>query len=179
VLDDDDPAMISEMINFFYGVIYLDNRVTNPADAIDRANEQNSGIVDAAGALLSQHRSTSSVADGKKPRPTRNLTGPLITNVKMYILGDKYDIATLRSAAARKYSECIEAGTVVELCESVFLIWEAIVRDKDLLKDTALKFITAKLKTWLTNEILVDKPRSNSDIATDIIIALAARESKS
>ena len=144
------------MIDFLYRACYDDNR----------GGEDDSYHTETD--LESQsHAKFEANDDGK---------GPLVTNAKMYILGNKYDINSLKEVATRKYREMIRDQWYKDtLVESAELVYANIDNDKDPLKDIIVEAIHSihQLPQLLKRDDFVELLRNNGNIAFDILSRLS------
>src|SRR5262245_7893545 len=77
---------------------------------------------------------------------------PLVTHAHMYILGDKYDIPSLRDLACRNYKEFIGVQwNTKAFSESVELVYSNIIAEKDDLKNAVYETARANIQS-LINE---------------------------
>jgi hypothetical protein len=69
--------------------------------------------------------------------------GPLVTNAKVYILGDKYDIPVLKDVAARMYHAVAgDQRYRRTFTESLELVYENTPAKKDKLRDVVSRSCT-------------------------------------
>jgi hypothetical protein len=71
--------------------------------------------------------------------PLDSTRGPLITNAKVYILGDKYDMSSLKKIATRKYKIIKDRWNNDTFAESAAIVYENIISDEDGLKDVVVE----------------------------------------
>jgi hypothetical protein len=147
--------MIAKMIEFFYNTRYNDDRGIDEEDITDQPVEANSDVAVEA---------ISNVATIG--------AGPLITNAKMYILGDKYDIESLKNFAARKYGEVVKEPWYNDtFAESVELVYSNIAIDDNTLKSVIINAATSKISQFLMRGDFIRLLQHNGDIATDILLS--------
>jgi hypothetical protein len=173
-LEDDDPSMVAKMIDFLYKTRYDDDRTVEEEDLDDMADQETTSKL----GLPSTEAQISTVSDVVSH--SRNaVTGPLVTNAKLYILGDKYDIPSLKEVAARKYKDVVkDRWESNAFAESVSLIWEGIIQEEDALKEIMADVAHGHMGQLLGRVEFVSVLRSNADIAVDFLRAVVGKKPK-
>lgn len=163
------------MIDFLYRTRYNDDRGVDEfdiKDMIDLSSLVAAGSADAE-TLLSNASATTSL-------PLDTTRGPLITNAKVYILGDKYDIPSLKKVAARKYREILKDRWNNEtFAESAAIVYENIIGDEDELKDAIVEVARANISHLLDRGEFVRALRSHGDMSFDVLSPVLNRRPKS
>jgi hypothetical protein len=168
-LDDDDPLMVAKMIDFLYKTRYDDDRAIDEEVLQDIA-DQHSSVTTHASSTVEAPENQSAITD---PQPTEYIKGPLVTNAKVYILGDKYDITSLRDVASRKYKEKLEdMWNHHTFAESAKIIYDNIVSENDALKKAIIDVTIKNMSQLLKRDDFLSTLRSNGDIATDLLCAM-------
>src|SRR5271163_4134893 len=142
-LADDEPYMVAKMIDFLYRAQY------------DDIYESNQGDASAAEDIPSQIGNTtagSSLGAAENTPPCAQEPGSsLITHAWLYILGDKYDIPSLKELASRKYTETASTGVLTKFFpESAKLIYDNVVAEKDVLKLAIYKTACSNISKLIT-----------------------------
>jgi len=168
-LEDDDPRMVKKMIDFLYKTRYDDDRTIDEEDLKDLADQHSTITSCTSSAGETQPKESATTA----PHPTDFIKGPLVTNAKVYILGDKYDIPSLKEVAVRKYEETVkDLWNNDTFAESAKLVYDNIVSENDMLKPKIIKIVTTNMSQLLQRDDFVRVLRSNGDIATDVLNAM-------
>jgi hypothetical protein len=168
-LDDDDPLMVAKMIDFLYKTRYDDDRAIDEEVLPDIADQHSAVTPHASSTVEAQDHQSAITA----PQPTEYIKGPLVTNAKVYILGDKYDITSLRDAASRKYKEKLkDMWNHHTFAESAKIIYDNIVSENDALKEAIIEVIVKNMSQLLKRDDFLSTLRSNGDIATDLLCAM-------
>jgi hypothetical protein len=106
--------------------------------------------------------------------------GPLVTNAKVYILGDKYDISSLKKVAVRKYREVVKDRRNNDtFAESAKMVYANIITDQDELKDAIIEAARTKISQLLERGEFVSLLKSNGDMACDILNATLGKKPRS
>jgi hypothetical protein len=159
--------MIAKMIEFLYRSRYNDNRDFDGDTTRDIAEQSVERKPD-----LDIEFDTMSETIGI-------ISEPLITNAKMYILGDKYEIPSLKSVAARKYGAAVKDQRFNNtFTESAELVYSHIVDKRDALKDIIVEAACNKIFRLLLPTDFVNLMRANGDIATDILHAILGNKQR-
>lgn len=163
-LNGDDPTMVAKLLDFLYRARYDDDRGIGEGDFGD---------------IVDQHIEIGpdSEIGSETPSEAINLIrGPLVTNAKMYILGDKYDIPSLRNVAAQKYKEMVEDRWYHDtFAKSAELVYNSIITESDILKDVIVEAACSKMSRLLIRGEFVSLLRVNGNIATDILLSNRSR----
>lgn len=102
---------------------------------------------------------------------------PLIVHAKLYILGDKYDIPSLKELAARNYGEAVATQwNTKAFSESGEIIYDNIVVERDMLKDIIYEKARNNIATLITEPRFEGFLRRANDFAADILISLVQSE---
>lgn len=98
---------------------------------------------------------------------------PLIVHAKLYILGDKYDIPSLKELASRNYGEIVATQwNTKAFPESAEIIYNNIVVEKDALKDIIYERAKSNISTLINEPGFEGLLRRINDFAADILISL-------
>jgi len=160
--------MVAKMIDFLYKTRYNDDRTIDEEDLKDIADQHS-----LAASLASPAEPESNQSAITALQPTDYIKGPLVTNAKVYILGDKYDIPSLKDVAARKYQEIIkDMWNHHTFGESAKIVYDNIVSENDALKKAIVEVITENKSQLLKRDDFISVLRSNGDIAADLLCAL-------
>jgi hypothetical protein len=153
------------MIDFLYITRYNDDRGVDEEDLKDMMDQSSivaTGSVDAETQLSNASITTSLPLDATR--------GPLVTNAKVYILSDKYDIPSLKKVAARKYREVLkDRWNNDTFAESAQIVYENIISDKDELKDAIVEIARVNISQLLDRGEFVRLLRGNGDMAFDVL----------
>jgi speckle-type POZ protein len=92
----------------------------------------------------------------------------LLANAQVYILGDKYDIPSLREVATAKYKEIVKDRWNNNIfAASAQSVYTSIVREYDMLKDVIIEAAHCIMTQLLNRGEFVRLLRSNGNMATD------------
>jgi hypothetical protein len=80
--------MVAKMMEFLYKTRYGEDRITHEEDLKDTKVQHSTVTSRASTAVEAQSNESAVIA----PHPADFIKGPLVSNKKVYILGDKYDI---------------------------------------------------------------------------------------
>lgn len=101
---------------------------------------------------------------------TPQLSSALSTNVKVYVMGDRYDIQPLKALATKKYEEVAEETWDTQYFPaSLRLLYEQTLDSDRLLKETALKVAAFHAKDLLNRGEFVALCKESGDIAIDVL----------
>jgi hypothetical protein len=107
-------------------------------------------------------------------RNERFLKGPPVTNAKVYILGDKYDMPTLKNFTIRMYREVAEnERNLLSFAGSAELVYENTPAKKDRLRSFILKLHMEKLASLVVCQNFLDLLSRKPEITLDIFRRLA------
>lgn len=146
--DADDPAMVKQMVYYLYHLDYL-------------PEEQTPGIKDRNGGHVRDARNQPVVGkDGSymyKPYPE---AGHLVSHAKMYALGDKYGIPSLKVLALARYKASAKHHwNTADFADSIPIIYRSTLDlDKDL-REAAVEVVHEHIKE------LIKKPEIDSSLA--------------
>ena len=102
---------------------------------------------------------------------------PLIVHARLYILGDKYDIPSLKELASRNYSEIVASRwNTKAFPESAEIIYNNIVVERDMLKDLIYEKARSEILTLINEPKFEGLLRRTNDFAADILISLIKNE---
>lgn len=139
------------MIDFLYRSRYNDNREADEGNVPNQPSFALPGQPSAPGSLYI-------------------IKGPLITNAKVYILGNKYDIPSLKEMAARKFREVVkDRWNGDDFIESAELTYDNIDNKEDALKSVVVEAAHSNIQQLLRNPEFVNLLEFNGSIATDIL----------
>jgi hypothetical protein len=98
---------------------------------------------------------------------------PLIVHAKLYILGDKYNIPSLKGLACRNYGELVATQwNTKAFPESAEMIYNNIVVERDILKDVIYEKARSNISTLISEPKFQGLLRRINDLAADILISL-------
>src|ERR1700733_9373338 len=107
-----------------------------------------------------------------EPAPATDPGAPLIVHARLYILGDKYDIPSLKELASRYYGEIVATQwNTKAFPESAEIIYNNIVVERDKLKDVIYEKATSNISTLISEPGFESLLRRTNDFAADILIS--------
>jgi hypothetical protein len=102
---------------------------------------------------------------------------PLIVHAKLYILGDKYDIPSLKEFASRNYGETVATQwNTKAFPESAEIIYNNIVVERDMLKDVIYEKAMSNISTLISEPGFEGLLRRTNGFAADILISFLQNE---
>jgi hypothetical protein len=109
--------------------------------------------------------------DGKnRPSTTSEANGALLTNVKVYILGDKYDIQPMKVLAAKKYEALVpEQWNTPSFADSLKLLYDQTLDSDRMMKDMAIKIAGDHATKQADRTEFLDLCQARGDIAYDVL----------
>lgn len=114
---------------------------------------------------------------GDDHQSAQELEAPLIVHAKLYILGDKYDIPSLKELASRNYRETVATQwNTKNFPESAEIIYNNIVVERDMLKDVIYEKARSNISTLISEPRFEGLLRRTNDFAADILISLIQNE---
>lgn len=115
--------------------------------------------------------------EGDDPQNAQEAGAPLIVHAKLYILGDKYDIPSLKELASRNYGEIVATQwNTKAFPESAEMIYNNIAVEGDLLKDVIYENARNNILTLINVPGFEGLLRRTNDFAADILISLIQNE---
>jgi len=160
------------MIDFCYKTRYDDDRDVDLLALAHRDREQ---------ANASVNYFTQALAGGGTTLPPFSPLDaefsrcPLVTNAKVYILGDKYDIPALKVVAARMYQAVAgDQRYRRTFTESLKLVYENTPAKKDKLRDVVVEAARENLAGLMARRDFRDLLQQNPEIALDILRAASS-----
>ena len=192
--------MIEKMIEFLYTLRYDDNRDQQGHDERHNYNRdprfgknyprRDDGFYDGffppVVKLLKSHAAKPALSIVRKPsqepepeqtsKQTPGISldtihGPLLTNTHLFVLGEYYDIPSLRHYAKCQYEETVERRWDNEFfIKSVDLIYQKCVDPKDhSLKEVMIQTARNNIKVLLTRERFVKLLRMHEKFSFDVL----------
>jgi speckle-type POZ protein len=102
--------------------------------------------------------------------PEIDFAFPLIFNVKMYVIGDKYDIPGLRALATKKYQACVAVHwNNTTFSESAQHLWDNTMDTDRQLRDVVVKTAHKHIKQFLDRGEFKDFMRSHGDVGLEVV----------
>lgn len=161
---------------------YIDNRspgmdTVNHNNTIEEANHYKA-IVLAMGRTELMKKAMYSSSPTSPAKPTRTSQqvapagedGPLLLNVKLYIMADRYDVQPLKVLAKTKYEQIIgNAWNDVSFAASLKMLYDETLESDRLMKDIAVKTAGQNIKTLVDRGEFATLLKSNGEIAFDIL----------
>jgi len=125
--------------------------------------------------------STERAEDESAPATATNagddLGAPLIVHARLYILGDKYDIPSLKELASRNYCKIVATQwNTKAFSESAEIIYNNIVVERDVLKDVIYEKARSNISTLINKPGFEGLLRRTNDFAADILISLIQKQ---
>jgi hypothetical protein len=108
------------------------------------------------------------------------IDGSLLLDVKLYIMGDKYDVQRLKSLAKAKYETAVATEWNIDssFSASLKLLYEETLDSDRFLKDIAMKTASDHAKELTDRGEFVSLCKENGEIAFDILKAWLNRATK-
>lgn len=106
--------------------------------------------------------------DDGKSRPDGEA---LITNIALYVAGDKFDVAALKTLAEKDESAVAVAWKSVSFIPSLRLLYAETPESDRLLKDVAIKAAASHAKELVKNNEFMKLCKENGEIGADVLEA--------
>lgn len=161
-LDGNEPDIVECMLKFMYNQDYLDGR---------------DSVITSAGPPVAKKTKTtrSSLASTTATSDLAEIfivEGSLLTNTKVYIIGDQLQIPDLKILAKEKYKEVVSAGwNSAAFVASLKLLYEETMETDRLLKDIAIETAGKHVRDLCGRDDFVALCKESGDIAFDILRA--------
>lgn len=160
------------MIDFCYKTRYDDDRDVGLLALAHRDREQANAAVNYFTQALAGDGTT---LPSFPPLDAEFSRCPLVTNAKVYILGDKYDILALKVVAARTYQAVAgDQRYCRTFTESLKLVYENTPAKKDKLRDIVVEAARENLAGLMARRDFRDLLQQNPEIALDILRAASS-----
>jgi hypothetical protein len=103
-------------------------------------------------------------------QPAELSASSLLINAKTYIIGDKYDIMSLKEWAVTKYKEVLPATwNSTSFIESARLIFENTPESDLMLREVIIQKVTENAKALFDHSEFVALLQSHGDFATEVL----------
>ena len=183
-LEDDEPDIIAHMLEFMYTGHYDDGRVPLATDE-DEDNGSLSQLESETESQQDGHEVVQADAeateleeeeeDGSESVTVDDLVEAvpltaLLTNAKVYVIGDKYNIQPLKELVKRKYAEVVPyEWNDASFAASLQFLYENTPESDRLLKDVAIRTAAQHAKELIDHGEFVDLFRNCKGIAFDVL----------
>ncbi|PVH79551.1 hypothetical protein DL98DRAFT_216253 [Cadophora sp. DSE1049] len=172
-LDGNELDIVECMLQFMYNRDYSDGRDndvgTTPSTSL-------SVSVNTQGAPSSNSSLPSS---GFTPtaKSLSEVKGALLTNTKVYIIGDQLQVPELKTLSMKKYEEVVSAGwNSASFVASLKLLYEETMENDRLLKDVVIKTAGEHVKDLCDRGEFVTLCKEKGEIAFDVLKASLTAE---
>ena len=127
-MDGNEPEIVECMVNFLYTSNYSDGR------AVDKPN------VTPDARLTTGPSTRSSLSSPSRSNAGSKASGPLVTNVMVYIIADLLEIQGLKELAKNKYEDALlDDWNSASFVASLKLLYEETIDADRTLKDVAIR----------------------------------------
>lgn len=97
-------------------------------------------------------------------------SGPLIMNLKMYVIGEQYNIQCLKQYAARKYEDIVgKHWNSVSFVASLHMMYECTPESDRVLKDIAIAVAGNNMRSLCDREDFVKLCKEVNEIAVEVM----------
>ena len=154
------------MIDFLYGIDYDDYR--SAAEGCLAANGNQSAASPPFGNNPDEIPVEHIPVDTEQPEKYNPLS--LITNAKVYIIADKYDVQALKKWAATKYKEVLpKSWNNSAFTESARIIYDNTPETDWMLRDVIVQGVSENVNRLLDRGEFVDLLKSHGTFAADVL----------
>lgn len=102
-----------------------------------------------------------------------------MTNVKVYIIADVYNLPALKDWAVKKYEAALKTEwDTASFCQSIDYLWENTLETDAKLRDVILQFVESDITVLINRADFKDLIKSNGEVAMSIITYLVKKHWK-
>ena len=169
-LEDDAPEIVEKMLSYMYTLDYTDGNQSIIVDSTETATTP---------AKTKFHkksgRTIAFVPSSITAPPSGHSqfsAGALLTNTRVFVIADKYDIQGLKQLATKKYKVAVpNAWNCTEFFGSLRLLYEETLESDRLLKDVAVKTAGKHVKDLVDRGEFAALCRLNGELGFEILRA--------
>ena len=160
VLEEDDPEIVAAMIKFLYTQDYDDKSNATKVGPAKSGSEVRGRFTNKRVVEARLKAGTKVVSTGEE----------LITNAKVYVIADKYDIQPLKELAAQKYENVLaEAWNSPYFASSLKILYEQTPASDVRLKKPAIARAASHITDLMKHDGFLELCKTNGEICFEAL----------
>ncbi|TVY90574.1 hypothetical protein LAWI1_G002952 [Lachnellula willkommii] len=169
-LEDDQPDIVEKMLLYMYTSDYSDGIQPTTADSTETTTTPAKDSSRKKGNKAI--RFVPSSTPDPPPGPTQFSADALLTNARVFVIADKYDIQGLKQLATKKYETAVpNAWNCAEFVGSLKLLYEETLESDRVLKDVAVKTAGKHVNDLVDRGEFAALCKVNGELGFDILKA--------
>jgi hypothetical protein len=174
-LEDDEPDIVKNMVEFLYTTDYNDRRSASKCDLDQKADDLESTVPEAPEEDIIIDTGPIEVTENSAVNSLEYNPQSLVTNAKMYIIADKNEIEALKKLASTKYKQVVpKCWNDLAFAESARLIYENTTESDRTVKDIIIQAASDNIKALLDRDEFTEVLNSYGELATSILKRVVA-----